>query len=188
VRLLAPVLLVAAVPVAGLMAIHHDQHVNEHRLANIASAIAGRKVEVHCPGVLQRLVEVSPNAGSVYFSADGQPGDFTELDDKTCATLEDYAEGHADAEDAPRVAAAMHVLAHESWHLAGVRNEAEADCYGLQRTAFVAERLGADPAEAQAFAELAVVERARFALHEYRSAECHDGGALDLDRGSTVWP
>ena len=187
-RLLAPLLLVAAVPVAGFMAIHHDQHVNEHRLAKIASAIAGRTVEVHCPGALQRLVEVSPNAGSVYFSADGQPGDFTELNDKTCTTLEDFAEGHTDADDAPRVAAALHVLAHESWHLAGVRNEAKADCYGLQRTAFVAEELGADHPEAQAFSELAMAERAQFAPPEYRSAECHDGGALDLDRGSSIWP
>ena len=187
-RLLAPIFLVAAVPVAGLMAIHHDQHANEKRLAKVASAIAGRSVDVHCPGILQRLVDISPNAGSVYFSADGRPGDFTELNDETCATLDDYAEGKTDGEDAPRVAAAMHVLAHESWHLAGVRNEAEADCFGLQRTAFVAEALGASPADAERFARLAFVERAHTAPPDYRSPECRDGGALDLDRASSRWP
>jgi hypothetical protein len=188
VRLLAPVLLVAVVPVAGLMAIHHDQHVNEDRLAQIASAIAGRKVDVRCPGVLQRLVDISPNAGSVYFTADGRPGDFTELNDETCATLDDYAERHTDAGDAQRVAVAMHVLAHESWHLAGVRDEAQADCFGLQRTAFVAEELGAGLDEAERFADLALVERAQTAPPEYRSPECRDGGPLDLDPGSSAWP
>jgi hypothetical protein len=177
-----------AVPVLGIMAMHHEQHANEHRLANAASAIADRPVEVHCPGFLQRLVDVSPNAGSVYFSADGRPGNFTELNDKTCATLKDFARGHTDGGDAVRVAAALHVLAHESFHLAGVRNEAEADCYGLQRTAFVAEQLGADPVEAQRLADLAFLERAQSAPPEYRSPQCYDGGALDLDPGTSVWP
>jgi hypothetical protein len=188
VRLLAPIFLVAAVPVLGFMAVHHDQHVNEQRLGRIASEIAGRDVDVRCPGVLQRLADVSPNAGSVYFAADGQPGDYTELNDETCAALDDYAEGHTDAGDVPRVARAMHVLAHESWHLAGVRDEAAADCFGLQRTAFVAEALGADPSDARGFAQLALAERAQTAPPEYRSAECHDGGALDLDLDPTVWP
>ncbi len=82
----------------------------------------------------------------------------------------------------------MHVLAHESSHLAGIRDEAEADCYGLQRTAFVAESLGADPAEAEWLARLALDERTITAPADYRSPECHDGGALDLDPDSTVWP
>jgi hypothetical protein len=177
-----------AVPVLGIMAMHHQQRANELRLAKVASAIAGRPVDVHCPGFLQRLVDVSPNAGSVYFSADGRPGNYTELNGKTCSTLEDFAKGHTDGDDAIRVAAALHVLAHESFHLAGVRNEAEADCYGLQRTAFVAERLGADPVDAQRLAGLALLERAQSAPPEYRSPQCYDGGALDLDPGSSVWP
>jgi hypothetical protein len=177
-----------AVPVLGIMAMHHRQHANEYRLAKVASAIAGRPVEVHCPGFLQRLVDVSPNAGSVYFSADGRPADFTELNAKTCSALQAFAKGDTDADDAVAMAAALHVLAHESFHLAGVRSEAEADCYGLQRTAFVAEQLGADPAEAQRLAYLALLERAQTAPPEYRSSQCYDGGALDLDPGSSVWP
>jgi hypothetical protein len=188
VRLLAPVVAVMAVPVLGIMALHHQQRANEHRLARAASAIAGRPVEVHCPSLLQRLVDVSPNSGSVHFSADGQPANFTELNDKTCSTLSDFATGDTAAGDAGRVALALHVLAHESFHLAGVRNEAEADCYGLQRTALVAQELGADPVEARKLADLALVERAQTAPSEYRSPQCYDGGALDLDPGSTVWP
>jgi hypothetical protein len=187
VRLLAPIVAVMAVPVFGIMALHQRQHALEHRLAGPASAIAGRPVEVHCPGFLQRLVDVSPNAGSVYFSGDGRPANYTELSDKTCSILAGF-KGHTDTDHALEVAAALHVLAHESFHLAGIRNEAEADCYGLQRTAFVAEQLGADPAEARRLAKLALVQRARTAPPEYRSPQCFDGGALDLDPGSSVWP
>lgn len=184
--MLAPLLAVATVPVLGLMALHHEQHANELRLASVASAIAGRPVEVHCPGVVQRVVEVSPNSGSVYFDSGGRPGDFTELNADTCSTLDDFAEGHTGSGDSLRVARALHVLAHESFHLAGVRNEAEADCLGLQRTAFVARELGANLAEAQRFAQIALADRARTAPLEYRSPACYDGGPLDLD--ADVWP
>jgi hypothetical protein len=176
-----------AVPVLGIVALHHQQHANEHRLARVARAIAARPVDVHCPGMLQKLVDVSPNDGSVYFGADGEPGDYTELSDGTCETLNHF-HGSFDEKNALKIAAALHVLAHESFHLAGIRNEAEADCYGLQRTAFVAEQLGATPADARLLAEIARAERAQTAAPEYRSSDCYDGGPLDLDPGSSVWP
>jgi hypothetical protein len=154
----------------------------------VASQIARRPVEVQCPGILQRLADVSPHAGSVYFDADGRPADVTELDDETCSALGDFAEGYTDEGDSLRVVRALHVLAHESFHLAGVRDEAEADCFGLQRTAFVADRLGATADEARRLAVLALAERALSAPADYRSPACHDGGALDLDPASPVWP
>jgi hypothetical protein len=124
----------------------------------------------------------------VFFDERGRPADFTYLDEETCSELDRFAEGKTGESDQAKVARALHVLAHESSHLAGVRDEAAADCYGLQRTAFVAESLGADPAEAQRLARLALAERAITAPADYRSSECHDGGALDLDRASAVWP
>jgi hypothetical protein len=188
VRLLAPVLLVALVPVLGLMAIHHERRANEDRLGRVASQIAGRQVEVHCPSTVKMLVDISPHAGSVYFDGNGRPADRTKLNDATCSMLDDFAEGETDSDDALRVARALHVLAHESIHLSGVRDEAEADCFGFQKTAFVAEQLGASQEEAQRYAELAVIERSHTAPPEYRSPDCHDGGLLDLDRRSNVWP
>jgi hypothetical protein len=187
-RLLAPVLLVAAVPVFGLVAIHHDRHVNEDRLGKVASQIAGRRVEVDCPGTVKKLLDISANSGSVYFDGNGRPADHTELNDATCSTLDDFAEGDTGPEDEVRVARALHVLAHESIHLSGIQDEAQADCYGFQKTAFVAEELGASPGEARRYAELAVLEREQTAPPEYRSQECHDGGLLDLDPTSHVWP
>jgi hypothetical protein len=188
VRLLAPVLLVAAVPLLGVMAMQHEQRATEHRLAAVASDIAGRSGDVHCPGILQKLVDISPNSGSVYFDAQGRPADYTDLNDATCSTLDRFAEGKTRDEDSLKVARALHVLAHESFHLAGVRSEAEADCFGLQRVAFTAVQLGADPDEAQRLAAIAKTDRAVSAPPEYRSGACFDGGPLDLDPASQVWP
>jgi hypothetical protein len=184
----APLLLVLAIPLLLIVAVQQEQRRNEHRLAGIASDIAGRDVDVHCPGLLSRLADVSAHAGTVFFDERGRPADFTDLDEETCSELDRFSEGKTGQGEQAKVARALHVLAHESSHLAGVRDEAAADCYGLQRTAFVAESLGADPADAQRLARLALAERAITAPTDYRSSECHDGGALDLDRASAVWP
>jgi len=183
-----PLLIALAIPLLLLVAVQQDQRRNEHRLAAIASEIADRHVDVHCPGLLARLADVSSHAGTVFFDEHGRPAGFTDLDEETCSELNRFAEGKTRSGEQAAVARALHVLAHESSHLAGVRDEAAADCYGLQRTAFVAESLGADPAEAQRLARLALAERAVTAPTDYRSSECHDGGALDLDPASPVWP
>ena len=184
----APLLLVLAVPLLVVVAYQQNQRRNEQRLAGIASEIAGRNVDVHCPGLLARLADVSAHAGTVFFDERGEPADFTDLDEETCSELERFADGKTRIGETERVARALHVLAHESSHLAGIRDEAAADCYGLQRTAFVAESLGADPAQAERLARLALAARAVTAPSDYRSSECRDGGALDLDPGSSVWP
>ena len=189
VRPLAPILAALAVPLLVVVALQQEQRQNEHRLAKVASEIAGRKVDVHCPGLLGRLADVSSNAGTVYFDEEGHPANFTDLDEETCSTLDRFAEGKTRPSDDREVARALHVLAHESSHLAGVRDEAAADCFGLQRTALAAEELGGtDPGEAERLARIALAERAVTAPPDYRSPECRNGGALDLDPTSSVWP
>lgn len=187
-RLLAPVFLAVAVAALGLLAMQHERRANERRLAAVASDIAGRSVQVRCPGLMQKLVDVSPNSGSVYFDSRGRPADYTELNDETCSTLSSFAEGYSGDGGSLRVARALHVLAHESFHLAGVRDEAKADCFGLQRVSFVARQLGAEPAQAERLASIARSDRLVSAPREYRSPACFDGGPLDLDPASHVWP
>lgn len=83
---------------------------------------------------------------------------------------------------------AVHVITHETMHLAGVVDEASADCLALQVDAFVAMRLGANPTFARSLAG----EYWRLYYPEqgtrYRSSECHDGGTLDLFRDQAGWP
>lgn len=68
-------------------------------------------------------------------------------------------------------------VAHEAWHLRGVRDEATTDCYAVQLTWRVLVRLGARVAWARAFARTWVPM-----VHGLPAiADCRDGGLLDLD-------
>jgi hypothetical protein len=79
-------------------------------------------------------------------------------------------------------------LAHEIQHVRGFEDEATAECYAVQTMRDVGIALGFGEERAQNLAEYAwhyVYPRAN---PEYRSGECRDGGALDLDPHSSVWP
>jgi hypothetical protein len=85
---------------------------------------------------------------------------------------------------------ALHTLAHETWHIRGISNEAATDCYALQSVSTVARTLGTDPVDAQALSAYyaAHFDAIRRPPPNYRSADCRDGGKLDLHPGSGVWP
>jgi hypothetical protein len=83
---------------------------------------------------------------------------------------------------------AVHVLGHESMHLAGVVGEAQADCLAAQLDAYVAADLGASMTFARSLAR----EYWRYYYPSqdarYRSADCRSGGALDLFPNRAGWP
>ena len=106
-RPFAPLLILLAIPLLLIVAVQQEQRRNEHRLANIASHIAGRDVTVHCPGLLSRLADVSAHAGTVFFDEHGQPADFTDLDEETCSELDRFAEGKSDQGEQAKVARAL---------------------------------------------------------------------------------
>jgi hypothetical protein len=81
----------------------------------------------------------------------------------------------------------VHALAHESVHAGGIRNEALAECYGLQATAEVATRLGRSRDEGRYLAAVYRKHWYVWAAHRYHSAECRDGGRLDVNKGHW-WP
>jgi hypothetical protein len=160
-------LLVAVLgPSAWWLADRQARHRNEARLAQIASAIAGRPVQVHCPGVWARLANWDTVEGSVRFDAEGRPADEARLHVTPCAELDALAEGRRAAvlacvaaggecgEGARELAMALDVIAHEAWHLAGVLDEAEAECRAYASMAWAGERLGATPVQARALATL----------------------------------
>src|SRR5262245_8575511 len=106
---------------AWWLAQRQDRVGNEKRLRAIASAIAGRPVQVRCPGVYGRVFSWDIVEGSVRFDASGSPSDETRLRELTCAELDALAEGRRAAaiacaptcEAADDVALAVNVLAHE---------------------------------------------------------------------------
>lgn len=147
----------------------------EARLGRVAASIAGREVGVRCEdlGDLRKTVETG---GVVEFSGD-QPANYTRIRPDICRRLQrirDDGGGGAGAE-----ASATEVLAHESFHLRGVKDEAAAECYAIQFIPEVARELGATPANARTLHALAL---GAYPHHppNYLSPECRPGGRLDL--------
>jgi hypothetical protein len=196
-RVLVLALLLSAVAV--YLGPYRERQQDEAELARIASVIAGRGVGVECPGVFGTLTDVSSRDGSVEFDPDGRPADATKLSDSTCDRLRRFLAGDvaglgclALADRCPKAAehaaVAVNVLSHEAWHLRGVRDEAAAQCYALQTNADTALQLGASADEARAIAAF-VNRRIQPALPaEYRTADCRNGGRLDLHPERAAWP
>jgi hypothetical protein len=89
------------------------------------------------------------------------------------------------------VAMALATVSHESYHLLGYTNEAQVECYGMQSIWYVATKLGASLAEAQAIG--AFYAKELYPLREtqtpaYWTPECRDGGKYDLRPQSHAWP
>ena len=193
---LALVLLVPLVLFAAWQYIRREQ--NENRLAVVASEVALRDVGVSCPGFFARLVEITPNAGWVEFDEHGLPADETSLSAGTCRSLERVwrgklgsfgclLEGGCDGETLAAVSGIV-TLAHESWHLRGITNEAQTQCYAVQTTETVALGLGIGPLDARTIATRVALDGARAPAGEYHSAECRPGGPWDLRPETGDWP
>ncbi len=184
-RLAIVVTLLAAVAVGWAAHSTVEKRADERRLARIAGEIAGRDVSVRCQSLVGELVDVDSEYGSVEFDRTGRPGDVAKLDHGICTTLAKLSRG--DRVPLERSALAVEALAHESYHLAGVKDEAATQCYGLQAMRWVAARLGLTPADASAYVAEAL-RRYPTLPEAYRSAECRERGQLDLHPESGVFP
>ncbi len=171
---------------------------NESRLALVASAVALRDVQVSCPGFWTRLVEITPNAGWVAFDDQGRPADEASLSASTCASLERIWRGQqgsfaclrAGGCDGKTIAAVSGIvtLSHESWHLRGIVNEAQTQCYAIQTTEAVARSLGVAQQDARVIAAVVAADDSRASEGEYHSSRCRPGGAYDLRPDTLSWP
>jgi hypothetical protein len=70
-------------------------------------------------------------------------------------------------------------LAHEQQHVDGIRDEAAAECYALQRAPIAALAAGVPDDVARRVA--LYTHRAIDQPREYHSAQCRNGGSLDVD-------
>jgi hypothetical protein len=183
VRLLVVAVLAASIAFVGFRLTRESA--DERRFAAIAGDIAHRKVSIRCQSRVGELVDVDGDHGSVEFDRERRPRDDARLDHSICASLARLARGQSVGPEP--AALAVEALAHEAYHLAGVRDEAAAQCYGLQAMRFVAGRLGVTPALGREYVRIAV---ARYpALPEaYRSDQCREGGTLDLHPETGVFP
>jgi hypothetical protein len=196
---------------AGIWFWQHRRHAEmEHRLAAVATELAGRPVHVRCQGFFAELVDVYDRTGEVGI-ANGRLSDTTHLSRSTCSSLNAFqsASSHPrldcvrsidwvridagtilESPCARRVQStvnAITTLAHESMHLRGWLTEATAQCYAVQEVAWTVVRLGGTADEGAAVARLALAEQPAMPS-DYRSSECRAGGALDLHPETPEFP
>ena len=187
----ALVVLMLGVAVLLLVALRETQssaspQPSDIRLARIASSIAHRPVQIHCEGRVGVLVGPDGESGSVEF-VNGKPGNAAVLQEGVCETLHRYSRAverrscllPCDGSALP-VAWSLNALAHEAYHLAGVRSEAQTECYALQTVDYVAQQLGASPEQARRVASFAGREVLARMPRDYHSPACREGGAFDL--------
>jgi hypothetical protein len=146
----------------------------ERRLAAAASVLAGAGVQVHCQGLGGAFVDAGAELGYVRFGPDG----------RALASYVRSDEQHPSDDEI----VAVHVLAHESMHMAGITSESAAECAAMQRDAQLAELLGAPPTAARALAAAYWTDVYPRMPDDYRSGDCHRGGPMDEGRNDGPWP
>ncbi|MBI1377288.1 MAG: hypothetical protein GC157_07390 [Frankiales bacterium] len=161
---------------------------------NVFSAVA-RTVEpvapgVHCQRIGESFLYAGAEAGHVEYDADGVPTGPAWLSYGTCTALAQYWRSSASEKSGPSLeeVMAVHVLSHESYHLAGVRSESVAECDAMQRDARTAQALGASPLQARQLATTYWLRVFPDMPPDYRSPDCREGGRLDKTPGDGVWP
>ena len=170
----------------------------EPRFGGVASSLAGKSVQVRCWSALDwaringdllahgGAGESLDFVSGFYWPANGR----IHLDPTACGGLVDLAyrglrpqQGRAFV----RIALGVDTLAHESMHRRGFRDEAVTECYAVQLVYKTAKALGASSTYA------ALLSRQAWAAYPahpaaYLSAECRNGGKLDLSPKRSTWP
>lgn len=163
---------------------HHHQL--QARLGEVASVLAGHRVEVHCQTLGEEFVHAGSELGSVAFDADGVPARSTALAREVCDDLQAYLDAGG-VRPTPEQVVAVHVLGHEAQHLTGTADEAQAECAAVQRDALTAHLLGADPAQALRLARLYWAVQYPNLSDGYRSPLCAPGAAWDEHLPDAPW-
>jgi hypothetical protein len=154
------------------------------RFSNEASRLAQKRASIRCD-------EARDYVGAVQH-ADGVAtvgGDLAILTPEICHDL--YRLAFDGEVRGSRTGRAIAVLAHESWHLRGVGDEATTECYALQSGVELGRRLGLDEGRARQLMRQQLTENALRGAEsiEYRlTSDCRDGGRLDLHPGDGSFP
>jgi hypothetical protein len=187
-----------------------SDHSLEQRLRPVASGISGRSVDVDCQSLWGALLDAQGREGQVYFDANGTPERELFLTRGICNRLRgfDGTTTHPELDclkaidwsapdplpyssqcfaRASRTIYAILILAHESYHTAGSRGEAETNCFAIQAMAWTAIQLGAPQDEAELLAlAMEALEPGQGA--EYGTNECRRGLRLDLHPETADFP
>ena len=154
-----------------------DRQTAETRFSVEAGRIAGKSVTVGCD-TSGRIVGSVQHADGVAVVG----GDQAVLTPELCNAL--YRLAFKDEVTSfGETGRAIAVLAHEAWHLRGIRHEGVAECYAFQSGVGVGVRLGLDESEARRMmrAQLVANQQHRGSTLEYLVPRgCINGGRYDL--------
>jgi hypothetical protein len=154
------------------------------RFSAEASRIVGRPVTIRCDesgdyvGAVQHADGVAAIGGRLAFLTPERCYDLYRLVEKGDVSFS-------------QTARALAVLAHEAWHLRGIRDEGTTECYALQSGVALGKQLGLSERTARQMMRQQLAENAlrAGASVEYRvPAECRDGGRLDLRPADSAFP
>lgn len=157
----------------------------ERRLDRVASDLAGVPARVHCQTLGQTWTDAHTELGYVRLGPDGRPEHRTVIAWEACEDVGSWMRTHSSS-DIDQVIA-VHVLSHESMHMAGIVNEAAAECAAMQRDVRTARALGASQGQAVALARTYWRRVYPTMPSGYRSAQCAPGGALDEHLPDAPW-
>jgi len=156
----------------------------QDRFSQEASLIAEKPVRIRCDESGEFVGAIQHTEGVATVG-----GDLAYLTPERCLDLYRLAfEGEVTSSQTAR---AIVVLAHEAWHLHGVRDEGTTECYALQSGVELGQRLGlsADTARQLMGQQLAENAGRSGSGTEYLvPPDCRDGGALDLDSDGSNFP
>jgi hypothetical protein len=175
----AVVAVVASLPV--VVRAHLDS-----QLGHAASKLIGIDVRVNCQTLTGSTLDMGRELGWVAWGPDGKPEHKTLIKHQQCNDLQSYLDSKKQHPSAEQVVA-VHVLTHESMHMAGFTSEAVAECYATQHDTQMAELLGASPEAAHELAVRywkTVYPRMPDA---YVTSDCRPGGSLDLHLPDAAW-
>jgi hypothetical protein len=161
------------------------QQATQARISLEASRVAGKPVRVECD-TSGRYVGAVRHADGVAVLGGG----LAYLTPDLCYALHSLAAGR-DVPSFSQTARAIAVLAHEAWHLRGVRDEGRAECFALQSGVRVGRRLGLGEETARRMMRSQLVANQ---LHGAGTAEyvvpasCVNRGPLDLSPAVDRFP
>jgi hypothetical protein len=167
------------------------------RLGHVAAVLSALGTEVWCwsPSDWKaRVLEVArrpeDRLGSWRAYTHGRPR-LIHVSPEVCAQLTKLTRLRvplATDESADSLAWSVATLAHEAQHVAGISNEVEAECYGMQSFARAARLLGRSARESRYLASVYWKHWYVWLAPWFRSRECRNGGRLDLHPASERWP
>jgi hypothetical protein len=173
--------LAAASAVPGLLTTLRERH-----LAKVATTLVGAPASVHCQSLGEAFVDAGIELGYVRFRPDGTPEHATLIKRDQCRDLAAYA--RSDKRDPSQAqVVAVHVLTHEAMHMAGIVDEATAECAAVQRDALTARLLGASAADARLLADRYWRAVYPSMPEDYRTPECGPDRSLDEDSADAPW-